>query len=241
MCYFDPDTAARRRCGRWFLLIGVPVCIADTLTQRRFNLMARAIEALCTPSKPPLIARALYRLSAHLPCRLIHRGDGSRYLERYALPAWLRTPLKRLGITVYLHRFVAADCDEWVHDHPWRHSLAILLTGWYREERVQWWDPNQGWKARERTIGGLRRLNLIRAQDFHRIRQARPDTWTLFVHTPRVKGWGFLERTEVWDDNGQHPGLTYDQPYNTAANAGWEHRAPLGHWADRAPMNGASE
>lgn len=246
MCYFDPDTKARRACGRWFLLAALLGCI-DRVTGNAFRLTERACQRLTQP-RTPLIARLLYRLSAHLPCRLIHRGDGSRYLERYAMPATIRRALKRIGITVYLHRFVAADCDEWVHDHPWRHSLAILLTGWYREERVQWWDPETGWKARERTIGGLRRLNLIRAQDFHRIREARPDTWTLFIHTQRIKGWGFLKHDRIplryvldIDRGEMKPDQTfgqmiYSQPYNVAANANWEHSATTGAQVDRAAI-----
>lgn len=110
------------------------------------------------------IARILYRITAGRPCRLIHRGQGERYLERY----WLG---RLFGITAYLHRFVARDADEWVHDHPWAWSVAIVLTGGYIEERLRWFDPRTGWAKRFRWLrAGC--INIIRGRDFHRILEA---------------------------------------------------------------------
>lgn len=178
------------------------------------------------------LARILYRLTATRRCRLIHRGQGERYLERYWLGRWR-------GVTAYLHRFVAADADEWVHDHPWSWSVAIVLTGGYREERLEHFDPATGWKARLRILGGWRRINLIRGRDFHRIVDSIPETWTLFIHGPRVKGWGFLQDHPVIDGIFVRA-TAYHQPYNTAANIEWQTSAPLGSEAVRAPFREAA-
>lgn len=180
-----------------------------------------------------MLAKLLYRLTALRPCRLIHRGQGERYLERYFLGS-VR------GITAYLHRFVASDADEWVHDHPWRWSVAIVLTGGYLEERLQWFDPATGWTSRMRFIGGWRRINLIRGGDFHRIVECTPETWTLFIHGSRVKGWGFLQFfPDISGDRRSSKPMDetiYHQPYNIAANVAWQNSAKLGRDTDRAPV-----
>lgn len=175
--------------------------------------------------------RILYNLTARLRCRLIHRSESERYLERY----WLGS---LLGCTAYLHRFVAEDADEWVHDHPWRWSLAIVLTGHYTEERLRWWSPETGWHSKTRKIGGWRRLNCIGPATFHRITRTRPETWTLFIHGPRIqgKGWGFLEAEHKPTSLGGGLEVFYHQPYNTTRSADWHTDAPLGRDADRAPM-----
>lgn len=187
------------------------------------------------------IANLLYRLTASRPCRLIHRGQGERYLERYWIVRWR-------GCTAYLHRFVAADADEWVHDHPWSWSVAIVLTGGYREERLKWFDPATGWKAVIRLLGGWRRINIIKGGDFHRILDCVPETWTLFIHGPRVKGWGFLEHHpagEAWNymNHAINPSwdvTAYHQPYNVTKTEEWQRTAPAGRDADRARLMDAS-
>lgn len=174
-----------------------------------------------------MIPRILYHLTARLRCRRIDREGGQRYLERY----WLG---RLLGCTAYLHRFVAEDADHWVHDHPWRWSIAIVLTGHYIEERLRWWSPITGWQSHTRKIGGWRRINCIGPADFHRITKTRPETWTLFIHGPRIegKGWGFLERMVTF--------TAYHQPYDTTRSADWHHQAPMGRDAGRAPMEGVA-
>lgn len=179
-----------------------------------------------------MIARYLYNLTANRRCRLIHRTGNQRYLERY----WLGKS-RRLGITAYLHRFVARDADEWVHDHPWSWAVAIVLTGGYTEERLKWFDPNIGWHSILRQIRPLR-PNIIRGRDFHRILECQPETWTLFIHGPRRKGWGFLEYVQC---NPPAPGAcVYSQPYDLKVNSDWEYHRPLGREADRAPLREAA-
>lgn len=168
-----------------------------------------------------MIRELLYRLTARLPCRLISR-DGTPYLERYFL-------LRAGPFTVYLHRFVAGDGDEEVHDHPWR-ALALCLAGGYREERAVL-DSQQGWQSTFRRIRpGW--VNLLGLRSFHRIERTELETWTLFAHGNRRKGWGFL-RTSV-NDAGERITI-YHQPLPETASDWWR-RAPRGSKAGRAPQ-----
>jgi hypothetical protein len=131
-----------------------------------------------------LIENLLYRLSAGLPCRFIDGENGEPYLERYYLAG-------ALGWHAYLHRFVESDPDRGLHDHPWRRAVSLVLVGGYDEVR------GKGEGLGDPEVRAVRpgRLNFLRGEDFHRVvlREGRP-AWTLFVHGPRIKGWGFLQQ-----------------------------------------------
>jgi hypothetical protein len=135
------------------------------------------------------IESLLYRLTDRLPCRIIDGEHGEPYLERYYLAGLF-------GWHTYLHRFVDSDPDRGLHDHPWRRAVSLVLTGGYDELRFAK-PPSAGAHVEEPPIRSRHvrpwRLNLLRGTDYHRVvlRGGRP-AWTLFVHGPRVKGWGFL-------------------------------------------------
>jgi hypothetical protein len=133
-----------------------------------------------------VLERLLFRISAHRPCRFIDGDGGEPYLERYYI-------FGAFGWNAYLHRFVDSDPDRGLHDHPWNRAVSLVLTGGYEELRPSP-DPE---RTRCRFIAPWS-LNLLRGQDFHRVvlRAGRP-AWTLFVHGPRVKGWGFLQNGEL--------------------------------------------
>ncbi len=122
-----------------------------------------------------MIRRFLYWLTSKLRMRVINGDHGEPYLERYYLCGLF-------GVRAYIHRFVASDPDRGQHDHPWGWSMSLVLVGGYREVRS----------------GAMRRLwpgeiNFIRGKDFHRVLlDDGEEAWTLFIHGPRVKGWGFL-------------------------------------------------
>ena len=138
-----------------------------------------------------MLNRLLFRLTSTLPCRLI-KLDGRPYLERYYLGCWF-------GVTCYLHRFVSADSERHLHNHPWGWGTSLILLGDYVEEVVE--------DICAEAEGGVitrmvhrRWINRVNHNHFHRIHDAAPGTWTLFLHGPRVtfddgrdKGWGFLE------------------------------------------------
>ena len=173
-----------------------------------------------------MIRRALYKLSGRLPVRIIDI-DGRPYLERYYLG-------KALGLTFYLHRFVAADQDRHVHDHPWAWAFSLVLAGSYLEEAVRWFTPACAWESRL-VWRRWWRPNLIRGRSFHRIHQAKPETWTLFMHTRTVKGWGFLKPVEA-GHAGNNRGALYAQHIETKASRGWYLTAPNGRDSARVPL-----
>jgi len=169
-----------------------------------------------------MIRRFLFWFSSRLPCRLIDNG-GQPYLERYFL-------FSCCGLTAYLHRFVGQDGDRDLHDHPWNYSLAIVLVGRYFEERLHGFDPAFGLVIGERLI---RRFNLITGRDFHRISRTQKETWTLFMHGRRVKGWGFMEHVHQGDMAHR---LDYYQPDLSGNHRNWMEVALRGCEADRQPL-----
>lgn len=130
-----------------------------------------------------MIENLLYRFTARLPCRFIDGERGEPYLERYYL-------FGAFGWRCYLHRFVDSDPDRGLHDHPWKRAVSLVLSGGYDEQRRMDTHPEC---TSIRNVGPFR-LNYLRGEDFHRVllREGR-SAWTLFLHGPRVKGWGFLQ------------------------------------------------
>lgn len=175
-----------------------------------------------------MITKILYKLSAHLRCRLIHRKAGEPYLERY----WL---FSLFGVSAYLHRFVASDIDEGPHDHPWRVAVAMVLAGGYTEERG-YIHPTQGFVGKDRQRKRWR-INIIQGHDFHRIKSAKPETWTLFIHTKKSKPWGFI--LAIPPEAEFEGAAIYHQPHNTD-NAGWQFTAPTGQHVGRQPFGVSS-
>ena len=137
----------------------------------------------------------LHRFSAGRPCRLITGDQGEPYLERYYLTGLF-------GWHLYLHRFVDSDPDRGLHDHPWNRAFSLILTGGYDEIRALVGPPTRpDDSGNERTVRRFRapgRLNRLRGHDYHRV-VLRPGVpaWTLFLHGPRVKGWGFRRGNSV--------------------------------------------
>lgn len=174
-----------------------------------------------------MINRLLFKLSAGLRCRLITIND-KPYLERYYMG-------ELFGVTFYLHRFVSADRERHLHNHPWGWARALVLSGGYDEESVH--DLTiatpTGCLIQTRRVNWWNRVN---GNHFHRIANAAPGTWTLFFHGPRVqigegmatyaKGWGFLERDT--DTVRFRPFLS--------ANSNWKDTAPFGRDAGRVPL-----
>jgi len=174
-----------------------------------------------------MIRELLYKLSGELPCRLI-KIDDRDYLERYYIG-------KLFGFTFYLHRFVAPDGERKVHDHPWRTAFSVVLAGSYVEEWVQWMDltAEGGWSAKMRRI---RWFNWIPGHRFHRVANAEPETWTLFVHGGRVKGWGFLNHEPYAGNPKPEKIVLYHQPFDIHATDGWYKTAPKGDRCARAGL-----
>ena len=132
-----------------------------------------------------LFNRLLYRLSAYCRCRVINGPDQRPYLERYHV---MRLPF---GYQVYLHRFVASDPGRGLHNHPWRHAISLVLCGAYQETRMRNACADNRLQTRWLRPG---RLNLISGEVFHRVNlPAGVECWSLFVHAPKAKSWGFIQ------------------------------------------------
>lgn len=140
-----------------------------------------------------LLSRMLYRVSAYCRCRVINGPDQQPYLERYHL---LRLPL---GYQVYLHRFVASDPGRGLHNHPWKHALSLVLCGSYQETRML--DARAGNALHSRWLRPLR-FNFISGAVFHRVNLPKnAQCWSLFVHAPKSRAWGFIQHSEYLDHN----------------------------------------
>ena len=179
-----------------------------------------------------MINRFLFWLSARLRIRKIDLASGP-YLERYYLG-------RVLGVTFYLHRFVSSDSERHLHNHPWGWGGSLILTGGYTEERALDLCPAAGPSGCLVKYIERRWFNVVNGNTVHRIHNARPGTWSLFFHGPRVevgeqlKGWGFFERLHI-ASGAQPESAAVFRPYPVSHGNWWE-RAPLGADAGRVPL-----
>lgn len=132
-----------------------------------------------------LLSSLLFRITSYCRCRIINGPDQTPYLERYHL---FRLPF---GYQAYLHRFVASDPGRGLHNHPWNRAISLVLSGQYEEIRMA--NARGDHEIQTRRIGAGH-LNWIDGSIFHRINLINnTESWTLFVHGPKVKNWGFLK------------------------------------------------
>lgn len=146
------------------------------------------------------------------------------------------------GAGVFLHHYLRSDPDRGLHNHPWNWAIAVPLAGGYWEQRADVWNSSG-----IATVLHRRRPfvpYIIRARDWHRLiliadytaedtpgggaPETTPETtsWSLFIHGPYTRGWGFVRRTPGADGvQGQQ-----SQPYRyyAAGSAGEVER-----WQDR--------
>lgn len=132
-------------------------------------------------------------LIASWPSDTLHTSDGNAYMERYYLggqhvPVHDRTAVR-------LHHFLGSDPGRDLHDHPWDFT-TVLLTGGYVEHTEH-----------GRTIRNVGDVVHHRAEDLHRVELLEP-TWTLFLHGPARRRWGFLTPTG-WVYWGDYPAVGY--------------------------------
>ena len=188
-----------------------------------------------------MINKLLFNFTAKLPTRLIYLESGP-YLERYYLGQFL-------GVTFYLHRFVRADSERNLHNHPWRSSYSLVLAGRYVEEIVMDLCPSteSGCVVESRHVSWF---NSIPGNKFHRITDVSPGTWTLFFHgsrqqvghinkwvrgaqvrMPILKGWGFLSKMDYYGKT-----LTTFTLSTPPKSHEWWLEAPTGAKSEREPL-----
>ncbi len=143
------------------------------------------------------------------------RSDKSPYLSRWYLfgKPWMpdgsdpfdasgqtREGMKwsKHGLGVYLHKFHRDDESDELHNHPWKTSVAFVLAGGYVEERrAEVWDPLDDRGARyivEKRVMKPGTINVISADDFHRVDLIEEDSWSLFITWQKAQTWGFWDR-----------------------------------------------
>ncbi len=127
----------------------------------------------------PAPGRWLGRLLARRPHQVIGPPEHPYLLRYFVLP---HNPV----LNVYLHRFVASDDPDALHDHPWP-FVSLCLAGRYREVRP-------GGRVALRRPGTVA---VRRAATRHRV-ELLPDNrggeracWTVLVTGPKVREWGF--------------------------------------------------
>jgi len=175
-----------------------------------------------------MLRKHLYNFTANKPVRMILSKE-TPYLERYYLGS--------LGsLKFYLHRFVNGDGDRSLHDHPWKRSIAVCLSGGYLEHRIKWFNPETAFDISEKTLRPGK-INIIKAATFHQIISTKPETWTLFIHGKKIKPWGFINKTTVQDQTGKERLVShYLADRDTESHQNWWLNAPLGKDSGRAAL-----
>lgn len=121
--------------------------------------------------------------------------NGRPYLDRYYLAGW--QPGRRPGSAVYLHHFLSSDDPGVYHSHPWAWSCSLILVGGYREARcVTGPLTAQGGRISGEGVIVERmylpgEVNVILAEDRHRIDLLESDAWTLFLAGDYARPWKF--------------------------------------------------
>jgi hypothetical protein len=117
--------------------------------------------------------------------KLVRTDNGRTYLERWGVEHW------RIG-GVFLHRITAPDPGQDMHDHPWW-FVSLILTGSYVEARGTMRTDLQRWQKRERWS-----LKPLRTDELHKIVHVNGPAWTLVVHGPKVRNWGYKDLAGRW-------------------------------------------
>jgi len=133
----------------------------------------------------------LHALTANLPGKIQLAEQHTDLLTR--TPLYERYFVCRLpgGGCVYLHHYLRSDPDRGPHDHPWPWAISIPLARGYIEERVNGWTVDGPRVTRHARRPFVPRL--LDGHEFHRIILPEGETsWSLFIHGPYTKGWGFL-------------------------------------------------
>ena len=144
-------------------------------------------------------------LSKHDRHRTIFDRDGLKpYIERFYVLFKPAVGHNGTGkpFNVFLHNIKESD-EPVYHDHPWW-SLSIILKGGYIEHIPLWIRSTpvvpEGFITDvpvKRKAGSIifRKLGHGRSisRNFHWLELTHKDTWTIFIHGPRVQTWGFLK------------------------------------------------
>jgi hypothetical protein len=111
--------------------------------------------------------------------RKLVRIDGRTYLERWGIEH------HRIG-GIFIHKMTAPDPGNDPHDHPWWFG-SLILTGSYVEARTSLRTSGSRYNKRRQFS-----WQTMRTDEFHRIVHiVDGKCWTLVVHGPTVRDWGY--------------------------------------------------
>lgn len=143
----------------------------------------------------------------------LRRFDGEIYLDRWGIEH------PKVG-GIFLHKMKAPDPGLDLHCHPWTFG-SFILSGGYLEERSPCATACDRAAKAESLGNRIRgRLNyrrrwtwqVLRMDECHRITHLMDDKgneirtcWSLVIHGPKVRGWGFYLPTGFMDEH------TYDR------------------------------
>lgn len=137
-----------------------------------------------------MILRLIRWIASWLPHRLITGEDNTPYLSRFRIVGWMPGSTWRWPFSVYLHHFHRPDLDDAHHNHPWSWAVSLILTGGYTEEV-----PLAELHGGHLVIGERRlrpgRLNFLRSDSYHCVKELHGEVWTLFIVGPKAHSWGF--------------------------------------------------
>jgi hypothetical protein len=162
----------------------------------------------------------LQAVASRRPRRDISGDRGELYLRRYFILAI--GPRGDPWLVAYLHHFIGSDPARGLHDHPWPWALTWVLAGGYVEETMS---PTGRRRFKPRETGSMAAFG---GDHLHRVLLAPGrSAWTLFVHGPWRKPWGFFtlaDRSKTLNLQTQQRGVrltvTYFE-YSSANSAGW--------------------
>lgn len=162
------------------------------------------------------IERALLWLvkALKLPRRAIPREEGKPYLDRYYLCGdpgavlkyfpegqrelrWWQRALTWLP-TTYVHRFLASDDVDALHNHPWEHARSLILVRGYVEV-VRVPRPYPHYDVTSSRLVEPLTVNRISGDTYHAVLLHKDndgtelEAWTLFIAGPRRKTWFFWD------------------------------------------------
>lgn len=144
-----------------------------------------------------LVNRQDYLNTMTLACptwELRYSDTNELYLRRFVLAGLdcLENHDETCKYHVFLHEIMMPDGDRAPHNHPWRQSTTLILSGGYEEIRPKWDNTYTTMRDvlychREGDISNFQ------AFDYHRITRVLPGTKTLFIASAEeARGWGFL-------------------------------------------------
>ena len=161
---------------------------AEQQPQPGESLSDTTFERVAEPRPARWIDRFLKRLSG----KQIFL-DGRPYLTRY----YLIGDGSGRRFELYLHRIQLKDPYRWLHNHPWRWFLSLVLIGHYTQQVL-----DLASNAGRREVH-VRYVNLFRGKHrYHAISDVpEKGVWTLVLVPPKSRGtvrWGYWnEEDEV--------------------------------------------